>query len=208
MHVILFGDSVFDNGAYIGRDPDVRQQVEQISSQGSKATLRARDGAVISEVGNQLRGLPSDATHLIISVGGNDALREAGVLDAAALSVADALSKLAAVGDRFSREYGSMLNEVLRVALPTAVCTIYDPQFPEAFRRQVAATALTLLNDKITRHAFSRGLTLIDLRLICDENEDFANPIEPSARGGTKIAHAIAAFAAGGAPKSHVYASP
>ena len=101
-----------------------------------------------------------------------------------------------------------MLNEVLRVALPTAVCTIYDPQFPEAFRRQVAATALTLLNDKITRHAFSRGLTLIDLRLICDDNEDFANPVEPSARGGTKIAHAIAAFAAGGEPKSHVYASP
>src|SRR2546423_14994025 len=132
MHVILLGDSVFDNGAYIGRDPDVRQQVEQISSQGLKATLRARDGAVISEVGNQLRALPSDATHLIISVGGNDALREAGVLDAAALSVADALSKLAAVGDRFSREYGSMLNEVLRVALPAAVCTMYEPRFPEA----------------------------------------------------------------------------
>ena len=69
MHVILLGDSVFDNGAYIGRDPDVRQQVEQISSQGLKATLRARDGAVISEIGNQLRGLPPiDATHLIISV--------------------------------------------------------------------------------------------------------------------------------------------
>src|SRR5437764_265139 len=74
-HVILLGDSVFDNGAYIGRDPDVRQQVEQISSQGLKATLRARDGAVISEIGNQLRGLPPiDATHLIISVGGNDAI--------------------------------------------------------------------------------------------------------------------------------------
>jgi hypothetical protein len=75
-----------------------------------------------------------------------------------------------------------MLTEVSRVG------TIYEPRFPEAPRRKLAATALTLLNDKITRQAFARGLTLIDLRLICDEDADFANPIEPSARGGAKIA--------------------
>jgi hypothetical protein len=71
-----------------------------------------------------------------------------------------------------------MLTEVSRVGLPTAVSTIYEPRFPEAPRRKLAATALTLLNDKITRQAFARGLTLIDLRLICDEDADFANPIE------------------------------
>jgi hypothetical protein len=58
IHIILLGDSVFDNAAYVSRDPDVLRQLEQMLPQGRKATLLARDGAVISEIGNQLRGLP------------------------------------------------------------------------------------------------------------------------------------------------------
>jgi hypothetical protein len=54
--------------------------------------------------------------------------------------------------------------------------------------------------DCIIREAFSRRLTLLDLRLICNRDEDFANPIEPSVLGGAKIARAIAAFAASGMP--------
>ena len=199
IHIILLGDSVFDNAAYVDRNPDVARQLGQMLPQGRKATLLARDGAVISEIGSQLRGLPSDATHLVISVGGNDALHESGVLESSALSVADALTKLAEIGDGFGRAYGSMLTEVSRDG------TIYEPRFPEAPRRKLAATALTLLNDKITRQAFARGLTLIDLRLICDEDADFANPIEPSARGGAKIAQAISKFAGGATPRSSVF---
>lgn len=201
IHIILLGDSVFDNAAYVSRDPDLLRQLEQMLPQGRKATLLARDGAVISEIGSQLRGLPSDATHLVISVGGNDALHESGVLESSALSVADALE----IEDGFGRAYDSMLTEVSRVGLPTAVCTIYEPRFPETPRRKLAATALTLLNDKITRQAFARGLTLIDLPLICDDDADFANPIEPSARGGAKIAQAISKFAGGATPRSSVF---
>ncbi len=43
---------------------------------------------------------------------------------------------------------------------------------------------LTVFNDVIAREAFARGLLLIDLRLVCDRDEDFANPIELSARRG------------------------
>jgi hypothetical protein len=32
---------------------------------------------------------------------------------------------------------------------------------------------------------------LLDLRLICDEDSDYANPIEPSVQGGEKISAAI-----------------
>ena len=39
---------------------------------------------------------------------------------------------------------------------------------------------------------------LDDLRVICDEDGDFANPIEPSCRGGAKIADAIVNFVQGG----------
>lgn len=41
------------------------------------------------------------------------------------------------------------------------------------------------------------GLTVIDLRLVCDEAIDFANAIEPSSIGGDKIAKAIVRAATG-----------
>jgi hypothetical protein len=206
-HVILLGDSVFDNAAYVGRDPNVRRQVKELLPRGSQATLLARDGATLPDLASQLRGLPRDATHLVVSAGGNDALRASGVLDEGAASVAAAVEKLAAVAQRFSRDFAAMLDLALKPELPTAVCTIYEPRYPEPGRRNVAATALTVLNDRITREVFSRGLTLIDLRLICDEDADFANPIEPSAHGGAKIARAIARFAGGTAPSAAVLAN-
>jgi GDSL-like lipase/acylhydrolase family protein len=210
VHVVLLGDSIFDNAAYVGRDPDVRTQLQamlQGSKASSKATLLARDGATIAEVGAQLNGLPTDATHLVISAGGNDAIGAIGLLEASATSVADALAQLAAFGDAFRRDYAEMLDSVGARRLPTAVCTIYEPRFPEPELRRAAASALSLLNDQISREAFSRGLTMIDLRLVCDQDEDFANPIEPSAHGGAKIAQAILNFASGSAPDAAVFAS-
>ena len=58
-------------------------------------------------------------------------------------------------------------------------------------------TGLAIFNDVVTRQAFVRGLPLVDLRLVCDEDADYANPIEPSGRGGAKIAAAIAGLLAG-----------
>jgi hypothetical protein len=200
--IVLLGDSV-----YVGTNPDVVHQLRQVLPEGWGADLNARDGAVMADIPAQMRSLPTDATHLVISVGGNDALLQAGVLDEDAGSVADALDRLAAVRESFHRGYAAMLEHVLSGRLPTAVCTIYDPRYPEPRLRKVGATALTLLNDAITREAFARGATLIDLRLICNRDEDFANPIEPSARGGAKIAQAILSFVRETKPSSAVIAN-
>jgi hypothetical protein len=88
-----------------------------------------------------------------------------------------------------------MIDQVLQRRLPVAVCTIYEARFPEPVTRRLAATALTALNDAITREAFARGIDCIDLRILCDDDRDFANPIEPSVHGGAKIAKAILQFA-------------
>jgi len=62
---------------------------------------------------------------------------------------------------------------------------------------------LSLFNDSITRAAFSSGTPVIDLRLICSEDADYANPIEPSSQGGRKIARAIATLVRAGHPNPH-----
>ena len=192
-HVVLLGDSIFDNAAYVAAgNPDVVRQVRQRLPHGSKATLAAVDGSKMRDVREQLRRrLPLDATHLVVSVGGNDALGSSDFLTAPARSTAEALLGLADIGEEFERGYLAMLAGVLGRGVPTAICTVYYPRFPEAALQRMAVTALAVFNDCIIRAAFAHGLPLLDLRLICTEEGDYANPIEPSAQGGEKIARAI-----------------
>ena len=105
-------------------------------------------------------------------------------------SYASALTGIAKLRDDFSAEYRGMLRGVRSVAVPLAVCTIYD-SIPGL--RPPESAGLSVFNDVITKHVIAAGATLIDLRLICDESTDYApiSPIEPSAAGGGKIAQAI-----------------
>jgi lysophospholipase L1-like esterase len=208
-HIVLLGDSIFDNAAYIAGGPDVVRQLQAILPSGWRATLNAVDGAVIADIEEQLQRLPHDATHLVISIGGNDALGQAGLLDQKVSSVAEALELITAVRERFRSAYARILDQLLDRRLPVAICTIYEPHYPEAVRRRLAATALTALNDAITRETFARQLDCIDLRILCDDDTDFANPIEPSIHGGAKIARAIVSLVAlGPSASSRVIARP
>jgi hypothetical protein len=191
-HAILLGDSIFDNAAYVGAgDPDVVRQTQEQLPRGWQATLLAVDGSVIRGIRAQAEKLPADASHLVLSVGGNDALGHVRLLEAPVRSMAEALTMLARTGDDFEREYQLMLDLLLARRLPTALCTIYNPRFADPQMQKLAVIALCIFNDAIIRAAFARGLPLIDLRLICDDESDYANPIEPSARGGAKIAAAV-----------------
>ena len=192
-HVIAFGDSIFDNRVYVAPEPDVMHQQRDELGTGFTATLLAVDGHVTDDVcERQLPRLPADASHLVLSVGGNDALGCASALRERAGSVGEAVAMLDAGREPFRRDYQTTLDAISAADLPLAVCTIYDGNYSGPEGRVIAA-ALSLFNDVITREAFARGCQPIDLRLICDRPEDYANPIEPSARGGAKVTAAIAA---------------
>jgi hypothetical protein len=191
-HVVLLGDSIFDNAAYTEGAPDVAEHLRRRLPPGSKVTLGAVDGGKIGGVREQLRLLPADATHLVVSAGGNDALGHIDFLGARVGSTAEALLGLAGIAAGFEREYHAMLSEVLARDLATAICTIYYPRFPEAAFQKVALTALTVFYDAIVRAALVHRTPLLDLRFVCTEEGDYADPIEPSARGGEKIAAAVA----------------
>ncbi len=206
-HVVLLGDSIFDNRPYVAPAPDVIHQLRARLGAEWKATLLAVDGDVTADVERQLAGTPRDASHLVVSVGGNDALGSSSILAEPARSVAEAVGRLAEAQSRFARAYGRMVDRVVARRLPTALCTIYDSHYPEPQKRLVVA-GLALFNDVISRAAFAHRLPLIDLRLICTEPADYANPIEPSVQGGEKIAAVIAALVkAGGGqdPRSTIW---
>jgi hypothetical protein len=189
-HVVLLGDSIFDNAAYVPDRPPVIEQVRRGLPPGWKATLVAVDGATIEDVGAQLSRIPTDTTHLILSVGGNDALGACALLREPVVTVGDALTIVAETLERVRQEYYSMLRRVLALKKPLATCTIYDsvPVLGNGER-----VALAAFNDVITRAAVKAELPLIDLRLICDQLGDYSplSPIEPSVTGGAKIADVI-----------------
>src|SRR6266581_626831 len=111
-HVILLGDSIFDNARYVPAEPAVIDQVRRALPAGWSATLLAVDGHVTRNVTEQLKRLPADATHLFVSVGGNDALGESGLLSEPAVTVGEALGLVAAARSRFGDAYRAMLRAV------------------------------------------------------------------------------------------------
>ena len=199
-HLILLGDSIFDNAAYVAGGPDVVVQLRRLLPVGWRATLLAVDGAVTTDVRAQLGRLPADATHLVLSVGGNDALGHVDLLDMHARSGGEVLDALAEAAGAFERRYRAAVAETLARDLPLVLCTIYNGSFPDPALQRRATTALAVFNDAILRVAFEHGLPLIDLRLVCREPRDYANPIEPSVIGGEKIARTIVQTIVGRGP--------
>lgn len=139
----------------------------------------------------QLEQLPSSATHLFLSVGGNDGLRyldSIGYLDREVGSFSEAIQKLQAIQQDFRESYRSVVQEVLSAGLPTDLCMVNNGNFQERGIQGLLDTILPVVNDVIIEVATGEGLPLIDLgRTLTEPDLDYANPIEPAAHGGEKI---------------------
>ena len=190
-HVALIGDSVFDNLVYVQPELDVQQQLRNALPDEWTVTLGAIDGSITDDVSDQLDELPEGVSHIVVSVGGNDGLQNLGILFQPVASVAKGLTLLSGVLTEFRTAYRQMLEELIATNIPATVCTIYRPKFRPDLQ-QVALMALSLFNDVIISEAMAMRLPVLDLRPIMDEDSDYANEIEPSSRGGEKMAQAIA----------------
>ncbi|WP_430452751.1 SGNH/GDSL hydrolase family protein [Rhodopirellula europaea] len=190
-HITLIGDSIFDNKTYVPDGKSVHEHLMDQLVSPDTASLVAVDGAIVNSVLRQIERIPKETTHLVLSVGGNDALYlQLSVMGESSDSVHSSLSKMKATLQTFEQQYKQVICELQRLELPLTVCTIYDavPGLDDA-----SLAGLAIINDIITRIAFKEKLTLIDLRLLCDEIGDYSqvSPIEPSHSGGQKIASAI-----------------
>jgi len=190
-HIVLLGDSVLDNLSYTSGGPDVVTQLRELLPIGWNASLLAVDGATTDEIPGQAQCIPPDGTHLILSVGGNDALSNSDVLVQPFKSTSGALTTLADVSRGFEKKYRRAVAACRETGLPLTICTIYNGNFPDPEYQRLASTALMIFNDVILRVGIEFGLTTIDLRFVCNFAEDYANPIEPASHGGAKIARCI-----------------
>ena len=190
-HVALLGDSIFDNSAYTEGAPDVVTHLRTLLPRSWGATLCAVDGATTRSLSSQLGRVPSAASHVVVAIGGNDALQNSDLLSRPVASTAEALAMFAGRLDAFASAYRGAIQPVIALGRTTAVCTVYNGAL-EPERATIARVALSLFNDVILRTAVDLRLSVLELRSICSEPADYANPIEPSGKGGLKIARAIA----------------
>ena len=128
-HLVLVGDSILDNAAYTRGGPDVVSQVRGLLPPGWEATLLAVDGSTTDHVAGSARPPAKQATHLVLSVGGNDALKHLGILEAPVSSMAKSIEALADMASDFERRYRVAIAACLDTALPLAVCTVYNGCF-------------------------------------------------------------------------------
>ena len=193
VHVALLGDSIFDNAAYTHGMPDVVTFLRGRLPVGGRATLLAADGSTTSDVSErQVATLPADVTHAVVSMGGNDALLNAEALDLPIDSTRDALSLFGVRASAFETSYRRALDAILDRVPMAAVCTIYNPHL-QTEEAALTRVGLMMFNDVILRTALDHGVPVIDLRLVIVDPDDYANPLEPSSRGGEKIARSITA---------------
>ena len=158
-HIVLVGDSILDNRAYTEGGPDVVSQVQKLLPRGSHATLLAVDGSTTEDIPSQAQRIPSDATQLVLSAGGNDAIMNSDLLLMPLDSTAKALAVLADVAHGFEKKYRRAVAACRRTGLPLTICTIYNGNFPDREYQRLASTALMVFNDAILRVGFEYGLT-------------------------------------------------
>lgn len=116
-----------------------------------------------------------------------------------AVTIACFLGHLREIQAGFHKDYAELLTRVAADQRRVLCLTIYNPAFAAhgltADQQTAAEAALALFNDVIQREALAKGCGVLEMRTLFNEREDFANPIEPSMRGGAKIAAAIKRWA-------------
>lgn len=192
-HLVLAGDSIFDNDGYVYGAAGVIEQLRTTLPAHCRATKIAVDGNCIRHVDEQLNGLPADATDLIVSVGGNDARKNASLLSHVT-KPDDLKGFLAQPLQDFRVEYAQMLERIEKTKLRLLVCSIYTQvPFKDPDWRRFAPLAISQFNEVITSEAKRFNIPVLPLPDVCTEEEDFStfSPIEPSTQGGQKIVDKI-----------------
>ncbi len=137
----------------------------------------------------RVRAIPAGVTHIAICVDGGWAIETSGLLQGSARTIREALDTLAGAADEFESMFTRLIAAATEAGVPTIVCTLVPARYVELSQQRVAATALAIFNDRLLRRAVAARLSVVELRLVCDEDGDFASETLLSRTGVRKVAN-------------------
>jgi hypothetical protein len=188
-HVVLLGDALIDAYSSIDKTPG---EFEDALLPGTRDQWRI---SVVSAAEVERAGsssvLPRDATHAIIFIEGNHAIEQSGLLHSRPDAYGQTLEQLALAADEFERTLDRLIHVAQAAQLVIMVCTMFQPNYKDPVRQRTACAALAVFNDRVTKRAVAARVSLIDLRLICNEPDDYDKPTQLSKSGLQKAANVI-----------------
>ncbi|MEX0718551.1 MAG: GDSL-type esterase/lipase family protein [Planctomycetaceae bacterium] len=192
-HVVLLGDSIFDNKRFVGRGRAIVDQLGDALPAGWKATLLAAANMPVRQMlRQQVQRIPQDATCLVLCAGGVNAIL--GLINVRPSP--NPLQQLKQDRDGFERDYGALVAGLIATKKSLVLCTIPAPDFANPNLGNIAVVGelgLPLFNDVVTKTAVANGLPLLDLRLVVQGKPDHAaDGLHLSPAGGKKVAERLA----------------
>lgn len=199
IHVVLVGDSTLDNGRYLnyanGELSVEKQLSKRCEDEGWHMTVLAQDGSMLEDVlVNQMRLIPDNATHIVMSASGNDLLALLNEMVQANFTAASMYRAIVTGLGQVADRYKDLAQALKSLGCHLACCTVYRPNFNHMFFKTLATCSLGLHNSRLKQISVDLDCSVIDLANMFDSKEDFANPLELSTRGGSKFVQNIVTF--------------
>ena len=220
--ILLLGDSIIDNKSYVlSNELDVTEHLKGLFSDdiNTKVENHAVDGDTMHDLEKGQLGVNklSDASHIIVSIGGNDLLQNISFLQTTS-ELSKVMGKGAMIGkwgvkelnpsrnkvfeetyfeiiEPFKKQYETIVANLSNHRANLLLCTVYEGDLVDSDEfsdvNNSSKTMVSIFNDIVYRTANKYGADVLELRDIFVRPEDYSNPIEPSHIGGGKLAKAI-----------------
>jgi hypothetical protein len=188
-HVVLMGDALLEAYSGIDKTPG-KFESAVLPGTRHRWKLSVMSSAEVERAGPS-PALPRDATHAMIFIEGNHAIEQSGLLDDRPDTFGQKLDQLSRAADEFEHTLARLIDVAQAARLTIMVCTMFEPRHKDPLRQRAACAALAVFNDRVTKRAAAARVAIIDLRLACDEADDYDMPTLLSTSGVQKVANVI-----------------
>lgn len=188
-HVVLIGDALGNLASLRGQGAGALEGKLRPGADPSWKLTILPAGDLIRR--SRVLEFPADATHVLISIEGNRAIANSGLLEGQPASYQEGLARLSFAADQFEDVVAGLIHVAQATRLPTVVCTMWLPRYAEPVRQRAAAAALAIFNDRILRRAIEARISIVDLRGAATEAGDYADQTLMSRAGLQKAANLV-----------------
>ena len=179
-YIILMGDSILNNEAYVDETNTIENQLKQNTSDSILSL--AKDHATVYDTFSQLDQIPSyfnvASTNIILSVGGNNLLttylyREENVNI-----------------DLIFEDYEKLIMAIKK-SMNKATLYVLDIYYPTSHGCKKYHSLIHSWNQELDRVAERHTIQVIKISERVTDQQDFINDIEPSPQGAKRITNMI-----------------
>jgi hypothetical protein len=179
-NIVLIGDSMLNNSTYVLGGESVPDLLSK-KFVGNTVYNFAKDGATISDCYAQLDKISTDLnnsnTYVVFSCGGNNILNSRVKMDQTAIN-------------KLFTEYSELVKSI-KTRASNSLIYVLNLYTPTSGRYVSYHSAINQWNKLLEDNAPSLQYEIIKTSNLLVTDEDFAYNIEPSYKGGKKIADAI-----------------